>query len=164
MQRAFPFQTRFGTGWLLYEGEHLLSTSLPSLKDTPQTPSTAGVPATFQAYHDALLAYFDNGRPLPCPASFFEQGSRFRAEVYRIVTGIRWGHTLSYAQVAAAAGSPGAARAVGSAMAANRFAPFIPCHRVIPSSGGIGEYGGGVALKEALLEMEAHSRQVIVGP
>ncbi|MEE2750765.1 MAG: methylated-DNA--[protein]-cysteine S-methyltransferase [Myxococcota bacterium] len=160
MQRAFPFQTRFGTGWLHYEGEHLLSTSLPELKGTPPTPPTVDYPTTFQAYHDALLHYFDHGRPLACPAGFFEQGSRFRATVYRIVTDIPWGQTLSYGEVAAAAGSPGAARAVGSAMAANRFAPFIPCHRVVPSNGGLGEYGGGVALKKALLEMEAGSRRL----
>jgi len=159
MRRAFSFQTRFGTGWLHYEGERLVATSLPSVTGTCYTPSTASFPATFQAYHDALLNYFENSRLLACPAVFFEQGSGFRAEVYRIVTGIPWGHTLSYSEVAAAAGSPGAARAVGSAMAANRFAPFIPCHRVIHSNGSIGEYGGGITLKKALLEMEANSNK-----
>jgi len=158
MNRAFPFQTRFGTGWLHYAGETLLHTTLPNTNAAPDSVSAAPFPATFETYQKALLDYFERGRPLACPASFFQQGTGFRQEVYRIVTAIPWGHTLSYSAVAAAAGSPGAARAVGSAMAANRFAPFIPCHRVIPAAGGIGEYGGGTDLKKALLEMEARTR------
>lgn len=49
---------------------------------------------------------------------------------------------MSYSQVAAAAGSPGAARAVGTIMASN-FDPKIPCHRVIRADGSVGEYNGG---------------------
>ena len=46
---------------------------------------------------------------------------------------------------------PNAARAVGSAMATNPIAIIVPCHRVVPSSGGVGHFGGGVAAKEWLL-------------
>ncbi len=66
------------------------------------------------------------------------------------------GETRSYGWLAAAAGSPGAARAAGQAMARNRLALVIPCHRVIASGGGLGGYsGGGVELKAALLDLEA---------
>jgi methylated-DNA-[protein]-cysteine S-methyltransferase len=51
-------------------------------------------------------------------------------------------------------GHPRAARAVGTACARNPVPLVVPCHRVLPSSGGVGQYGGGVARKLALLELE----------
>jgi methylated-DNA-[protein]-cysteine S-methyltransferase len=56
--------------------------------------------------------------------------------------------------VAEAAGRPGAARVVGAAMAANPFAPVIPCHRVVGSDGTLRGYGGGLEMKQAMLDME----------
>ena len=65
------------------------------------------------------------------------------------------GETRSYAWLAAAAGSPRAARAAGQAMARNPLALVIPCHRVISSNGGLGGYGaGGLGVKARLLELE----------
>lgn len=65
------------------------------------------------------------------------------------------GETRSYAWLAAEAGRPGAARAAGQAMAKNRLALIIPCHRVIGSSGDLHGYGaGGLAVKAKLLQME----------
>ena len=70
------------------------------------------------------------------------------------------GETRSYAWLAAAAGRPGAARAVGQAMAKNRLALVIPCHRVIGSSGDLHGYGaGGLAVKAELLNMERAATQ-----
>jgi methylated-DNA-[protein]-cysteine S-methyltransferase len=66
---------------------------------------------------------------------------------------IPYGKTLTYGQVAERAGLPGAARFVGNVMAKNRFAPIIPCHRVV-STTGLGGYNGGLHLKEALLRKE----------
>jgi O-6-methylguanine DNA methyltransferase len=67
---------------------------------------------------------------------------------------IPYGKTLTYGQVAERAGLPGAARFVGNVMAKNRFAPIIPCHRVV-STTGLGGYNGGLHLKEALLRKES---------
>lgn len=64
------------------------------------------------------------------------------------------GETRSYAWLAAAAGRPGAFRAAGQAMARNRFALIVPCHRVIASDGGLHGYGGGLDVKARLLEVE----------
>lgn len=65
------------------------------------------------------------------------------------------GRVVTYGGLAAALGVPGAARAVGNAMAANPFALIIPCHRVIRSGGGLGGFGGdGPAMKRRLLERE----------
>ena len=70
---------------------------------------------------------------------------------------IPYGKTLTYGQLAAKAGNPGAARAVGNRMAANRIPIIVPCHRVLPSGRGLGGFSatGGVELKRRLLEMEA---------
>ncbi len=69
---------------------------------------------------------------------------------------IPFGQTLSYGRLAALAGSPGAARAVGNAMAGNRCPLVIPCHRVVHASGAIGHYSApaGRRMKLRLLEQE----------
>ncbi len=78
----------------------------------------------------------------------------FADKVKQIVRDIPEGQTMTYAQVAAIAGSPGAARAVGSIMK-NNYDPTIPCHRVIRSDGRVGEYNcGGPKMKEQLLIKE----------
>jgi O-6-methylguanine DNA methyltransferase len=71
------------------------------------------------------------------------------------LTQIAPGQTATYAQIAAAVGQPGAARAVGAACAANPVALAIPCHRVVPAAGGSGGYRWGAARKRALLDAES---------
>ena len=71
-----------------------------------------------------------------------------------VTTTIPRGYVSTYGAVAAAAGSPRAARAVGSAEARNPFAPIVPCHRVVASTLGLGGYGGGLTLKRAFLARE----------
>jgi len=77
----------------------------------------------------------------------------FSERVRRIVKDIPRGETMSYAQVAALAGSPGAARAVGNIMKSNRD-PEIPCHRVIRSDGTPGGYNQGSTEKVRKLKEE----------
>lgn len=65
-----------------------------------------------------------------------------------------WGEVVTYGELAALAGRPGAARAAGSFCAGNRFALVVPCHRVVAAD-GIGGYGAsGVAVKRRLLRLE----------
>ncbi|MEO8693465.1 MAG: methylated-DNA--[protein]-cysteine S-methyltransferase [Acidimicrobiales bacterium] len=79
----------------------------------------------------------------------------FRRNVLDHLRDIAYGHTASYAAIAAAAGSPAAVRAVGSACATNPLPIVVPCHRVVRSDGSIGQYLGGTDTKRALLAMEA---------
>jgi methylated-DNA-[protein]-cysteine S-methyltransferase len=67
---------------------------------------------------------------------------------------IPYGTTSTYRHVAAQAGNPNAVRAAGSALATNPLAILVPCHRVLRSDGGIGEYRGGAATKAQLLHLE----------
>jgi len=85
----------------------------------------------------------------------FALASGFRRAVLGHLPDIAYGHTASYAAVAAAAGRPRAFRAVGTACAANPLPVVVPCHRVIRSDGSLSGYAGGPAAKQALLTLEA---------
>lgn len=82
----------------------------------------------------------------------------FRREVLGRLPRIPYGRTSSYADLAQAAGHPGAARAAGSACAANPLPIVVPCHRVVRGDGAVGGYLGGVAAKRWLLALEAGAR------
>ncbi|WP_157155976.1 MULTISPECIES: methylated-DNA--[protein]-cysteine S-methyltransferase [unclassified Diaminobutyricimonas] len=79
----------------------------------------------------------------------------FRLSVIQQLPTIEYGHTASYAELAAAAGNPGAVRAVGTACATNPLPIVVPCHRVVRSDGTIGQYLGGTPVKVTLLELES---------
>ena len=80
----------------------------------------------------------------------------FNARVYALARRIPPGKTMTYGEVAAALGEPGAARAVGQALGHNPFAPVVPCHRVLAAGGRTGGFsaGGGAATKMRMLERE----------
>jgi AraC family transcriptional regulator of adaptative response/methylated-DNA-[protein]-cysteine methyltransferase len=103
---------------------------------------------------DELGEYFGGRRamfevPLDTPGSAFQQA------VWAGLRGIPFGTTVTYAELAAAIGQPGAARAVGHANGSNRVAIVVPCHRVVAAGGGLGGYGGGLDRKQRLLDLEA---------
>jgi methylated-DNA-[protein]-cysteine S-methyltransferase len=103
-----------------------------------------------QAYSSGCRAPLGDIAVDPGPASDFQR------RVWRECRRIPFGKTLTYAELAARAGSPRAARAVGSCMACNRIPLLIPCHRVVCSSGQLGSYSarGGVAMKRRILTLE----------
>jgi AraC family transcriptional regulator of adaptative response/methylated-DNA-[protein]-cysteine methyltransferase len=82
------------------------------------------------------------------------QATAFQWQVWEALAAIPYGSTRTYADVAAAIGRPGAARAVARACARNPVALAIPCHRVVPAGGGAGGYRWGTARKEAVLATE----------
>jgi methylated-DNA-[protein]-cysteine S-methyltransferase len=82
-------------------------------------------------------------------------GNRFELGVWDALREIPYGETVSYGQIAAAIGQPGAARAVGLANGRNPVAVIVPCHRVIGADGSLTGYGGGLGRKQLLLDLEA---------
>ncbi|RYD87917.1 MAG: methylated-DNA--[protein]-cysteine S-methyltransferase, partial [Sphingomonadales bacterium] len=82
------------------------------------------------------------------------QGTAFQEAVWNALRAIPAGETLSYAQLAAAAGNPGAVRAAGTACGANPVAIVVPCHRVQRADGSVGGYAWGPDRKRALLKRE----------
>lgn len=81
-------------------------------------------------------------------------GTEFQRAVWGALAAIPYGEVRTYAEVAREVGKPSAFRAVGQANHRNPVAPFIPCHRVIASGGGLGGYGGGLVLKRKMLALE----------
>jgi methylated-DNA-[protein]-cysteine S-methyltransferase len=82
------------------------------------------------------------------------QGPAFHQRVWRELSNIPYGETISYGELARRVGSPNASRAVGRANGSNPIAIIIPCHRVIGSNGKLTGYGGGLPRKEFLLGLE----------
>jgi methylated-DNA-[protein]-cysteine S-methyltransferase len=100
-----------------------------------------------------LRAYFAGAlREFSLPLDM--QGTEFQKRVWGQVAAIPYGETRSYLQIAQALGSPRAVRAVGAANGANPVPIVVPCHRVIGAKGSLVGYGGGLAMKRRLLELE----------
>jgi O-6-methylguanine DNA methyltransferase len=121
----------------------------------PLEPFLAGLRRRFPA-HDLEPADLDapwlaDGSPAVLDLTGL---SPFDARVYEVVARVPPGETVTYGEVAALVGSPGAARAVGGAMARCPLFPAVPCHRVVRASDGWSGWGGDPALKRRLLEAE----------
>lgn len=84
-------------------------------------------------------------------------GTAFQLQVLAALRAIPYGETRSYAQVATALGRPRAMRAVGAANGRNPLPIVIPCHRVIGADGSLTGFGGGIAAKRFLLDLERHA-------
>jgi len=82
------------------------------------------------------------------------RGTEFQKKCWQELLRIPYGKTRTYAQIARAVGSPNACRAVGGANHHNPVAIIVPCHRVVASGGKLGGYGGGLDIKQKLLELE----------
>jgi methylated-DNA-[protein]-cysteine S-methyltransferase len=78
----------------------------------------------------------------------------FTLDVLNELAKVPYGHTATYGELAARAGNPRAARAVGTVMNRNRIPIVLPCHRIVGSSGQLVGYGGGLERKEKLLRLE----------
>lgn len=99
-------------------------------------------------YFDGELKAFD----LPVRPA----GSAFQLAVWEALRTIPYGETRSYGDIARQIGNPKASRAVGMANHHNPVSIVIPCHRVIGADGSLTGYGGGLPVKQQLLEMESH--------
>ena len=82
------------------------------------------------------------------------QGTEFQTKVWKDLSSIPYGKTITYKQLAELSGNPRASRAVGMANNKNPIAIIIPCHRVIGSNGNLTGYAGGLDLKRELIELE----------
>ncbi|MFO8080123.1 MAG: methylated-DNA--[protein]-cysteine S-methyltransferase [Armatimonadota bacterium] len=101
-----------------------------------------------------LVCYFD-GEPVRFDLPVAPEGAtEFGNRVLGACAEIPWGETWSYGEVAEAAGSPKAARAVGQALGRNPLPVIVPCHRVIGADGSLTGFGQGLTMKRRLLELE----------
>jgi methylated-DNA-[protein]-cysteine S-methyltransferase len=105
---------------------------------------------------DTLDAYFAGaGDPHDLPVDLALVAAPFRHAVLETLhDSVPRGEVVTYGALAGRAGNPRAYRAAATACATNPIPILVPCHRVLPSTGGIGGYGGGPERKRALLELE----------
>ncbi len=109
-------------------------------------------PTRLEPYKKELEQYFRRKRTrFTAPIDLSAVRSPFRRKVLRKLHALPFGRVLTYGELATRSGSPGAARAVGTAMATNPLAIVIPCHRVVAASGGLGGYSAGLSKKRKLL-------------
>jgi len=112
-----------------------------------------------QPYQEQLRAYFlGELREFTCKLDL--KGTEFQRKCWDALLRIPYGKTCSYAEIAHQVGSPRAFRAVGQANHNNPIPIIVPCHRVITSSGTLGGYGGGLDVKQKLLQLEMGIRSV----
>jgi methylated-DNA-[protein]-cysteine S-methyltransferase len=83
-----------------------------------------------------------------------QPGGEFSQSAWCAMRKVRGGSVISYAELAEKAGSPKAVRAAGSACAKNRIAIVVPCHRIVKTGGGLGNYAYGLKAKQWLLSHE----------
>lgn len=118
------------------------------------SPRVLAAPARLESVARQIEEYFAGGRRQFDVPVDFRLSRGFRREVLTHLPDIAYGNTASYATIAAAAGSPRAVRAVGTACATNPLPVVVPCHRVVRSDGSMGQYVGGTEAKRTLLDLE----------
>ena len=89
------------------------------------------------------------------PQRILLAGTQFRIDVWRALLTIERGKTTTYSALATIAGHPTAIRAVATSVGRNPISVIVPCHRIVPASGGVGNYHSGAEIKRRLLEWEA---------
>lgn len=135
---------------ICFGGRRALRSQHPELWDLGEVVEERDGPSG-----ELIRGYLQGGvRGLSVPIDLgLVQGDFDRAVLHRLYK-LRRGQTVYYAELAAMVGRPGAARAVGGAMRRNPIPIVVPCHRVLPRTGGLGNYTGGVDKKAWLLARE----------
>ncbi|WP_106638535.1 methylated-DNA--[protein]-cysteine S-methyltransferase [Allosphingosinicella vermicomposti] len=160
------FGTPIGTCGIVWKGGAVVATALPdtsrgalALKLQRRFPDAAeaAMPPAIAALAEAIIALLGPSATEPDPSLLdFSGVDSFERRVYDAALAIPRGETRTYGELAAAIGSPGAARAVGRALGRNPFPIIIPCHRILAASGGSGGFSapGGALTKMRLLDIE----------
>ncbi len=118
------------------------------------SPRVLEAPARLDAARRELDLYFEGKlHEFDLPLDWSLSGG-FRQRVLRAIDAIPYGETRTYTEMAAIAGNERAVRAAGTACGSNPIPLVVPCHRVLRVGGALGGYGGGLPMKEALLELE----------
>jgi len=148
--------TPLGPFTLTADEHGLCGLSFPA-EAPPVAPASLVAIAGHPLLHEAgqqLLAYLDGSRrSFDLPLSI--QGTAFQQAVWEQLRTIPYGHILTYGELAERVGGRQKARAVGGAAHANPLAIVIPCHRLIGAGGKLTGFGGGLPMKQTLLDLEA---------
>ncbi len=111
----------------------------------------------------AELEEYLNGDRTTFTVPLHYAGTGFQHEIWRQISLIPFGQTISYSELAQRAGAPSAIRAAGTATGDNPLCLIIPCHRVVAKNGGLGGFGGGLERKRRLLNLETTGKHKPAG-
>ena len=132
---------------LWFDGQKFFGSTLPPVTETGDLP-------VFEETRRWLDLYFQGKQPDFTPPLTLE-GSPFRQAVWKILLTIPYGHTMTYGGIARQMGNTKmSAQAVGGAVGHNPISIIVPCHRVLGSGGCLTGYAAGIAVKQALLDLE----------
>jgi len=119
----------------------------------PEWRRDARCPAVRQAKRE--LAEYFGGKRERFETALAPEGTSFQRSVWKAISTVGFGKTITYAELARRAGSPGSARAAGAATGRNPIGIIVPCHRIVGSDGSLTGYAGGLDRKRALLALES---------
>jgi len=139
-------------GWIQIQASHDAITSLVFC-DERKNDACSDSPILLECIRQ-LDEYFD-GRRTSFDLPVEQKGTKFQQNVWNVLTGIPFGKTVSYGDVAKMLNNPKSMRAVGAANGKNKLWIIVPCHRVIGANGSLTGYAGGIERKKWLLEHEA---------
>ena len=106
------------------------------------------------------LAEYFAGKRTRFEVALAPDGTPFQRSVWKAISTVRFGDTISYGELARRAGHPGSARAAGAATGRNPISIIVPCHRIMGANGSLTGYAGGLARKRALLALEDASPEL----
>lgn len=149
---AATLPTPIGELLLVSDGTGLIALEFDDDRRGAPTPGGDGDPV-IRAAALQLREYFAGARTT-FDVPLRPAGTPFERRVWDALREIPYGETTSYGALAARIGEPGAARAVGRANGRNPLPVIVPCHRVIGADGSLTGFGGGLACKRALLDLE----------
>jgi methylated-DNA-[protein]-cysteine S-methyltransferase len=101
------------------------------------------------------LAEYFGGKRQRFETALAPDGTPFQRAVWKAISTVDFGKTITYGELARRAGSPGNARAAGAATGRNPISIIVPCHRIVGSNGSLTGYAGGLDRKRALLALES---------
>ena len=116
--------------------------------------------ATLEQAKRELAEYFGGGRKR-FETALAPEGTPFQRSVWKAISTVAFGETITYGELARRAGSSGSARAAGAATGRNPIGVIVPCHRIVGSDGSLTGYAGGIERKRALLALESGTRDLL---
>lgn len=154
MQRMYPYQTRIGEIVLAEDGAAIIGLIFGLEAAKKRFPAAVIETSPLLEQAMAQLDEYLEGKRKEFTLPLAPSGTPFQQKVWQALTTIPYGQTRTYGEIAAQIGNAKACRAVGLANNRNPISVFIPCHRVIGANGALTGYGGGLPVKQMLLELE----------
>jgi methylated-DNA-[protein]-cysteine S-methyltransferase len=151
------YASPYGQMLLVAGGEGLSGVYFDGQKYIPQVASQWRRDARHATLRQAKreLAEYFGGERKRFDTALAPEGTAFQRSVWKAISSVEFGKTITYGELARRAGCPGSARAAGAATGRNPIGIIVPCHRIVGSDGNLTGYAGGLDIKRALLALES---------